>query len=48
MSEITKRWMHPETELNLNKAKLQATTQSQYSGNDDVNGVMWLLKKKKG
>ncbi len=36
--------MYPETELNLNKANLQASLQSQYGGTDDVNGVMWLLK----
>lgn len=42
--KIPKRWMYPETELNLNKAMLEAAIQAQFGGKDDVNAVMWLLK----
>lgn len=42
--KIPKRWMYPESELNLNKSMLQTAIQNQYGGKDDINGVMWLLK----
>jgi hypothetical protein len=41
---IPKRWMYPETELRLNQQNVTAAIASQYSGNDDINGIMWLIK----
>ncbi|AHF16021.1 hypothetical protein NIASO_14375 [Niabella soli DSM 19437] len=38
------RWTYPQTELNNNAANYKTAIQSQYSGIDDVNQVMWLLK----
>ncbi len=43
--KIPKRWMYPEGELNLNQENVTAAINSQYPQGDDVNGVMWLLKK---
>jgi hypothetical protein len=41
---IPKRWMYPETELRLNQPNVTAAISSQYSGNDDINGIMWSIK----
>jgi hypothetical protein len=41
---VPKRWLYPQSEFDYNKANVDAAVQSQYSGNDDVNGVMWLLQ----
>lgn len=41
---VPKRWLYPQTEYDYNKANLDAAVQRQYSGNDNVNGVMWLLQ----
>lgn len=38
------RWMYPSNELDYNSANVSAAIQSQFGGNDDVNGMMWLLK----
>lgn len=38
------RWRYPQVELNNNGDNYKAAIQSQYSGNDDVNQLMWLLK----
>lgn len=43
--KIPKRWMYPEGELNLNQQNVTAAIARQYPQGDDVNGVMWLLKK---
>jgi hypothetical protein len=42
--KIPKRWMYPETELRLNQPNVTAAIASQYSGNDDINGIMWSIK----
>jgi hypothetical protein len=42
--KIPKRWMYPETELRLNQPNVTAAISSQYSGNDDINGIMWSIK----
>ncbi|UYQ91001.1 SusD/RagB family nutrient-binding outer membrane lipoprotein [Chitinophaga horti] len=42
--QIPKRWMYPEAELQTNAANVNAAVISQYSGNDNINGEMWLLK----
>ncbi|HXL56341.1 MAG TPA: SusD/RagB family nutrient-binding outer membrane lipoprotein [Chitinophagaceae bacterium] len=41
---IPKRYQYPTNESTVNAANLSAAVQSQYGGNDDINGVMWLLK----
>jgi hypothetical protein len=41
---IPKRWMYPESELRLNQVNVGAAIASQFSGNDDINGIMWSIK----
>lgn len=41
--KIPGRWMYPQKELDFNSANVSDAIQRQY-GNDDVNGLMWLLK----
>jgi len=41
---VPKRWLYPQSEYDYNKGNVDAAVQSQYSGNDDVNGTMWLLQ----
>jgi hypothetical protein len=41
---VPKRWLYPQSEYDYNKANVDLAVQRQYSGNDDVNGVMWLLQ----
>jgi len=42
--QVPKRWMYPQEELQLNTVNVQAAISRQYTGGDDINGVMWLLK----
>jgi hypothetical protein len=41
---IPKRWLYPQDELDNNFENVAEAINRQYGGNDDVNGVMWLLK----
>lgn len=41
---IPLRWQYPVDEQNNNQANYAQAISSQYSGTDDVNKVMWLLK----
>lgn len=41
---IPKRFQYPTNELTANANNLQAALQAQYSGNDDINALMWLIK----
>lgn len=41
--QIPKRWMYPQEELLYNLDNVSAAINRQFSGNDNVNGVMWLL-----
>jgi hypothetical protein len=41
---IAWRFQYPSSERTANTANYNAALQSQYSGNDDINGVMWILK----
>lgn len=41
---IPVRWLYPGSEYNYNKDNLSAALSSQYSGVDDINNKMWLLK----
>lgn len=38
------RWIYPQKELDYNTTNVNAAIQSQYSGNDDYNQSMWILK----
>jgi hypothetical protein len=42
--KVPKRWLYPQSEFDYNNTNVEAAVQSQYGGNDDVNGVMWLLQ----
>ena len=42
--QVPKRWMYPQDELNLNTQNVESAISRQYAGDDDINGVMWLLK----
>ncbi len=43
-SRIALRFKYPGSENSANTANYQSALQSQYGGNDDINGMMWLLK----
>lgn len=43
-SRIAMRFKYPGTENSANTKNYQAALQSQYGGNDDINGLMWILK----
>jgi Starch-binding associating with outer membrane len=42
--QIPKRWRYPQDEYDNNGANVQAAVARQYGGDDDVNGVMWILQ----
>lgn len=42
--KVPKRWLYPQTEYDYNADNLNTALQNQYSGNDDVNAVMWLIQ----
>ena len=41
---IAWRFQYPESEKTANKTNYQSALTSQYGGNDDINGTMWLVK----
>jgi hypothetical protein len=41
---IAMRFQYPSSERTANTANYNAALASQYNGNDDINGIMWLLK----
>jgi hypothetical protein len=41
---IPKRYQYPSSERTTNGDNWKATLQSQFGGNDDINGEMWLIK----
>ncbi|MBS1502995.1 MAG: SusD/RagB family nutrient-binding outer membrane lipoprotein [Bacteroidetes bacterium] len=41
---IAMRFQYPSSERTANTTNYTAALQSQYSGNDDINGIMWILK----
>lgn len=43
-SRIAKRFLYPNSERTANTKNYQSALQSQFGGNDDINGVMWILK----
>ena len=42
--KVPKRWMYPQSEYSYNGANVQAAVDRQYAGNDNINGVMWVLQ----
>ncbi|PUZ28698.1 SusD/RagB family nutrient-binding outer membrane lipoprotein [Chitinophaga parva] len=45
-NRIPLRFQYNTTERSANTDNYEAALQSQYGGNDDINGVMWLLSSK--
>lgn len=43
-SRIALRFQYPTSEITANAVNYKAALQSQYAGNDDINGIMWILK----
>jgi hypothetical protein len=41
---VPKRWLYPGSEYNYNADNVAAAVQSQFSGDDDVNKLIWLLQ----
>ncbi len=41
-NKIAKRWQYPRAEADANTANYNAAIQSQFSGVDDLNGVLWI------
>lgn len=41
---IPKRFQYPSSERTTNETNWKTTVQNQFGGNDDINGVMWLIK----
>ncbi len=42
---IPKRWMYPQSELQLNQQNVSAAIARQYPGGDNINGTMWLMNR---
>ncbi|UKJ06812.1 SusD/RagB family nutrient-binding outer membrane lipoprotein [Solitalea lacus] len=42
--QIPKRWKYPQAEYTINKTNIEAAVQRQYTGSDNINGVMWVLQ----
>ena len=43
-ARIALRFQYPSTEKTANTGNYTKALQTQYSGNDDINGVMWIIK----
>ncbi|HEX7903268.1 MAG TPA: SusD/RagB family nutrient-binding outer membrane lipoprotein [Chitinophagaceae bacterium] len=41
--QIPKRWTYPSSEQQRNATNLKAALSTQFSGADNINGVMWLI-----
>jgi hypothetical protein len=41
---IAMRYQYPKSELTSNLTNYSAALKSQYTGNDDINGLMWILQ----
>jgi hypothetical protein len=41
--QVPKRWMYPQDELDYNFENVAEAINRQFNGNDNVNGIMWLL-----
>jgi hypothetical protein len=43
-TRIAMRFRYPISELTSNPANYKAALQKQFSGNDDINGIMWIVQ----
>ncbi|MET1055026.1 MAG: SusD/RagB family nutrient-binding outer membrane lipoprotein [Pedobacter sp.] len=43
-TRIATRFLYPEAERTSNAANYNKALQSQFGGNDDINGIMWILQ----
>ncbi|TWR29604.1 SusD/RagB family nutrient-binding outer membrane lipoprotein [Mucilaginibacter pallidiroseus] len=43
-TRIATRFQYPSSERTANSANYQKALDSQFGGNDDINGIMWILK----
>ncbi|RFZ84223.1 SusD/RagB family nutrient-binding outer membrane lipoprotein [Mucilaginibacter terrenus] len=43
-NRIAQRYQYPSAERTANRANYQAALDAQFGGNDDINGLMWILK----
>ena len=43
-ARIAMRFKYPSSEITANSTNYKAALQSQYGGNDDINGIMWILQ----
>jgi hypothetical protein len=43
-ARIAMRFQYPSTEKTANTTNYTKALQTQYSGNDDINGIMWIIK----
>jgi hypothetical protein len=43
-SRIAMRFKYPGSETSANADNYKAALQSQFGGNDDINGMMWILQ----
>lgn len=41
---IPKRWMYPQSEIQLNLTNLNQALERQFGGDDTINGTPWILK----
>jgi hypothetical protein len=41
---VPKRFQYPASEYNYNKDNVEAAVQSQFGGDDNINGTMWVLQ----
>lgn len=42
--QVPKRFQYPQDEYSFNEENVTAAVQSQYGGDDSINGVMWVLQ----
>ena len=38
------RYKYPSSEQTANSSNYKAALDAQFGGNDDINGIMWILK----
>ena len=43
-SKLPVRWLYPNSEYNYNTENVNEAVQRQFNGNDNADGVMWILK----
>ncbi|MGN6267391.1 MAG: SusD/RagB family nutrient-binding outer membrane lipoprotein, partial [Ginsengibacter sp.] len=41
---IALRFQYPSNEITTNTDNYQTALKNQFNGNDDINGIMWLLQ----